>query len=80
VTANGADRQPFCAEEIRQRQVRLAERLAEHGLAGVVASSYPASYYLSGAPIHQFGRPAAAVLTATGDTVLITSVIEQTPV
>ena len=75
--ANGADRRPFCTEEIRHRQIRLAERLAEHGLGGVVASSYPASYYLSGAPIHQFGRPAATVLTATGETVLITSVIEQ---
>jgi Xaa-Pro aminopeptidase len=77
VTANGAGQRPFFPEEVRQRQVRLAERLAEHGLAGVVASSYPALYYLSGVPIHQFGRPAATVLTATGETVLITSVIEQ---
>ncbi len=77
VTVNGRDRRPFPFEEIRKRQVRLAERLAEHGVAGVVASSYPGSYYLSGTPIHQFGRPAATLLTATGESILIASVIEQ---
>jgi Xaa-Pro aminopeptidase len=46
-------------------------------LDAVVATSYPASYYLSGAPIHSFGRPNATLIPREGESAMVTSIIEQ---
>ncbi len=46
-------------------------------LDAVVATSYPASYYLSGAPIHCFGRPMATLIPREGEAAMVTSIIEK---
>jgi Xaa-Pro aminopeptidase len=46
-------------------------------LDAVIATSYPASYYLSGAPIHSFGRPNATIIPREGEAAIVTSIIEQ---
>ena len=47
------------------------------GLDCVVATSYAGSYYLSGAPIHPFGRPMATIIPLHGDAAMVTSIIEE---
>jgi Xaa-Pro dipeptidase len=56
-----------------------ATRAAMDGLAldAVIATSYPASYYLSGAPIHCFGRPMATLIPRQGEAAMVTSIIEK---
>ncbi len=61
--------------ERRWAAVRAA--MATREFSAVVATSYAASYYLSGAPIHCFGRPMATVIPLEGDPFMITSIIEQ---
>lgn len=51
--------------------------MAARNLDGVIATSYAASYYLSGAPIHCFGRPMATVIPRDGSPFMVTSIIEQ---
>lgn len=72
-----AFRRPFETAELERRRARCAERLNSASLDGVVATSYPSSYYLAGCPIHAFGRPSATVLSAAGQIVLVVSIIEQ---
>ena len=60
------------------RRVRAARDAMERlDLDAVIATSYPASYYLSGAPIHCFGRPLATLIPRHGEAALVTSIIEQ---
>jgi Xaa-Pro aminopeptidase len=47
------------------------------GLEAFIATSYTGSYYLSGAPIHPFGRPLATILPLKGEPVMVLSIIEQ---
>jgi Xaa-Pro dipeptidase len=56
-----------------------ATRAAMDGLAldAVIATSYPASYYLSGAPIHCFGRPMATLVPRQGEAAMMASIIEK---
>lgn len=68
---------PFTPDEIRERQRRLGEILAQQGISAVIASSFAGSYYLSGSPIYEFGRPVATVAAASGEAVLIASIIER---
>jgi Xaa-Pro aminopeptidase len=76
----------FSVAEIGGRQVRLREALATAGLDGFLATSYPNAYYLSGAPIHPFGRPTATLIPQSGDPAMVMSIIEieharlQTPI
>jgi Xaa-Pro aminopeptidase len=70
-------RRPFSGDEVMRRRARCVDAIVAAGLDGLVASSYPSSYYLTGCPIHPFGRPSVTVLTATGQTILIASIIEQ---
>jgi len=42
-----------------------------------IATSYAGSYYLSGTPIHPFGRPLATVLPLEGEPVMVLSIVEQ---
>jgi Xaa-Pro aminopeptidase len=46
------------------------------GLDAMIATSYPNAYYLSGAPIHPFGRPIAIVVPAEATPAMVISIIE----
>jgi Xaa-Pro aminopeptidase len=76
----------FSDAELAGRREALRHVLGEAGLDAALLTSYPAIYYLTGVPLHQFGRPAAAVIPTMGDPALIVSVIEldharaQTPI
>lgn len=76
----------FSVAEIERRLGRLREALATAGLDAFLATSYPNSYYLSGAPIHPFGRPMATLIPVSGDPSMVFSIIEvehvrlQTPI
>jgi Xaa-Pro dipeptidase len=60
------------------RRALAAQRaMAERALDAVIATSYAASYYLSGAPIHCFGRPMATLLPREGKPAMVTSIIEK---
>ena len=67
----------FSREEMDRRHAAARAAMAEAGLDAVVATSYAASYYLSGAPIHPFGRPMAMLVPHDGEPVLVTSIIER---
>jgi Xaa-Pro aminopeptidase len=54
--------------------------LVSNELDAVLVTSYPALYYLTGVPLHQYGRPAAAVMVRGGPSAIITSIIEKTHV
>jgi Xaa-Pro dipeptidase len=67
----------FSREEM-DRRVSAARAAMDHlSLDAVVATSYPASYYLSGAPIHCFGRPMATLIPRNGEPAMVTSIIEK---
>jgi len=66
----------FSAAEIERRQSRPREAMAAASLDAVLATSYPSSYYLSGAPIHPFGRPLATLVPRDGDPAMVISIIE----
>jgi Xaa-Pro aminopeptidase len=76
----------FSDAELAGRLQALREAMRDAGLDAVILTSYPAIYYVTGVPLHQFGRPAAAVIPTTGDPALIVSIIEldhvraQTPI
>lgn len=67
----------FSRREMDRRHAAARAAMAEQDLDAVVATSYAASYYLSGAPIHPFGRPMATLIPRDGDPVLVTSIIER---
>jgi Xaa-Pro aminopeptidase len=66
----------FSVVELEGRTARLRERLVGAGLDAMIATSYPNAYYLSGAPIHPFGRPVAVVVPAESRPAMVISVIE----
>lgn len=67
----------FTPDEMVGRLARARALMSEAGLDAVLATSYPAFYYLSGAPVHPFGRPMVALVPVKGHLGLITSVIEK---
>ncbi|MGH2615921.1 MAG: M24 family metallopeptidase, partial [Thermomicrobiales bacterium] len=67
----------FSREEMDRRVTAVRAAMARRGIDAVLATSYPASYYLSGAPIHCFGRPMATLIPREGEAALVTSIIEQ---
>jgi Xaa-Pro dipeptidase len=67
----------FSREEMERRVAAARTAMAQSGLEAVIATSYAASYYLSGAPIHCFGRPQATLLPREGEAAMVTSIIEQ---
>lgn len=67
----------FSAAEIERRQAALRAQMAAASLDAVLATSYPSSYYLSGAPIHPFGRPIATLVPHDGHAGMVVSVIEE---
>ncbi len=67
----------FSRAEMERRHEAARRAMAAQGLDAVVATSYAASYYLSGAPIHCFGRPMATLLSLDGAPAMVTSIIER---
>lgn len=76
MTSPGERTAIFSVAEIERRQGLLREALRMHGLDAFLATSYPNSYYLSGAPIHPFGRPMATLVPTSGDPAMVFSIIE----
>lgn len=60
-----------------RRIAELRREMEREGLDAVIATSYAAFYYLTGAPLFEFGRPAAAVIPLEGEAALVTSIIEE---
>jgi len=67
----------FSPEEMQRRVTNLRQSMAETELDCVIATSYPASYYLSGVPIHPFGRPLAVLIPWEGEATIVESIIEK---
>ena len=67
----------FSRGEMERRWSAARTIMGERDLDGIIATSYAASYYLSGAPIHCFGRPMATVIPRDGEPFMVTSIIEQ---
>lgn len=67
----------FSRAEMDRRHEAARRAMSAQGLDAVVATSYAASYYLSGAPIHCFGRPMATLLPLDGNPAMVTSIIER---
>ncbi len=66
----------FSRQEMERRWTNLRRRMAEQGLDVVIATSYAGSYYLSGTPIHSFGRPMATLVPLEGQPAIVESIIE----
>jgi Xaa-Pro aminopeptidase len=67
----------FSESELGAREQRAREALDRAGVEAVLATSYPAFYHLTGAPLYPFGRPMVALLPLSGDPAVICSVIER---
>lgn len=68
---------PFTREELKGRVAKLALAMKQADVDAVLLTSYPGIYYYSGAPIHQFGRPAAMLVTADGNAFLTCNILEK---
>jgi Xaa-Pro aminopeptidase len=66
----------FSRSELLRRTAALRDAMQRLGIDAVLATSYPNSYYLSGAPIHPFGRPMVTVIPAEGEPAMVISIIE----
>ena len=66
----------FSRGEMERRLSNLRSHMAAQNLDGVVATSYPTFYYLTGAPIHAFGRPIAVVIPVNDAAAIVESIIE----
>ena len=67
----------FSRQEMDRRRAAVRLKMNQLELDAIIATSYPASYYLSGAPIHAFGRPNATLIPRKGEAAMVTSIIEQ---
>ncbi len=67
----------FTQKEMNRRYGLLRKEMRKQDLEAVVATSYAGFYYLSGAPLHAFGRPAAVMIPREGSPVIITSILEK---
>lgn len=67
----------FSRREMDRRVRNLRQKMAEQGIDCAIATSYAASYYLSGAPIHCFGRPMATLIPLEGKAAIVESIIER---
>jgi Xaa-Pro aminopeptidase len=66
----------FSREEMKRRVTNLRRRMAENDIDCVIATSYVGSYYLSGVPIHWFGRPIATIIPLVGKAAIVEAIIE----
>jgi len=67
----------FSRQEMERRWANLRKSMESSGFDALIATSYAGSYYLSGAPIHQFGRPLATILPLKGEPAMVLSIIER---
>ncbi len=67
---------PFTESALADRASRVRRAMPTLDVDAVLATSYPNGYYLSGAPIHPFGRPFVTVLPLEGEPVMVVSIIE----
>jgi Xaa-Pro aminopeptidase len=67
----------FSYQEMQRRVTNLRKRMAENDIDCVIATSYVGSYYLSGVPIHWFGRPIATIIPLEGKAAIVEAVIEM---
>jgi Xaa-Pro aminopeptidase len=66
----------FSRGEMDRRVKSLRQRMAEAEIDCIIATSYVGSYYLSGVPIHWFGRPLATIIPLEGEPAIVESMIE----
>jgi len=69
--------EPFSREEVQRRWSKTRHMMAAAGLNAILATSYPACYWLSGAPVHPFGRPLGTLLPVDAEPAMIVSIIER---
>ena len=67
----------FSRDEMDRRHQAIRSRMISAGLDAVIATSYAGFYWLSGAPVHAYGRPIALLLPRDGEPVMIESFIER---
>lgn len=67
----------FSRQEMERRWGKLQGGLAKAGIDCAIATSYAGSYYLSGSPIHPFGRPLATLVPVEGPPAIVQSIIEK---
>jgi len=67
----------FSREEMQRRVDNLRQEMTESEVDCVIATSYVGSYYLSGVPIHWFGRPLATIIPLEGEAAMVESNIEM---
>ncbi len=67
----------FSREEMDRRTRNLRHEMAEDAIDCVITTSYVGSYYLSGVPIHWFGRPLATIIPLDGNAAMVESMIEK---
>jgi len=67
----------FSRVEMERRWSNLRKSMELSEIEAFIATSYAGSYYLSGTPIHPFGRPLATVLPLEGEPVMVLSIVEQ---
>lgn len=66
----------FSRAELLRRAASLHDALVAHDLDAVIVTSYAGFYYVTGVPIHAFGRPMAAIFPREGAPAIVESIIE----
>lgn len=66
----------FSINEMNRRIKNLRQKMTENSIDCVMATSYVGSYYLSGVPVHWFGRPLATLIPRDGEAAMVESIIE----
>ncbi len=67
----------FSRAEMDRRHDFLRGQMKQQGFDAVIATSYASFYYLSGAPIHPFGRPMAVIVASDADPIIVEPYIER---
>ena len=67
----------FSRAEMGRRHEALRERMKLGDVDAVIATSFAVFYYLSGVPLHPFGRPMAVVIPLDGEPVIIEAIIDR---
>jgi Xaa-Pro aminopeptidase len=67
----------FSRAEMDRRHDLVRGRMTAAELDAVVATSYAGFYYLSGAPLHPFGRPMAVIVPRDSDPMIVEPFIER---
>jgi Xaa-Pro aminopeptidase len=66
----------FSREEMQRRIAKVRAKMAAAEIDCLIATSYAGFYYLTGVPIHWFGRPLAAIIPLAGEPAIVESIIE----